>query len=156
MPNVKALALTNRENKIFQNFLLYLYVKSENPQHRTNFHYRAIIWSILVEGHWMILHAKMKALALTVLDKKIFKVISFGCHGNQSSSKNTNLWSFLKVHYPRIISVKFHWNLFSGFRGEDYLSNCLRMDKWTDGNMDGCRTLINHNNSPSACCAQVS
>ena len=27
----------------FKNFLLYLYVKSENPQHRTNFYSRAII-----------------------------------------------------------------------------------------------------------------
>ena len=29
----------------------YLDVKSETPQHRTNFHSRAIIWSIMVEGH---------------------------------------------------------------------------------------------------------
>ena len=69
----------------------------------------------------------MKALALTVWDKKIFEVFSFGCHGNQSSSWNSNLWNFLKVHHPRIISVKFHWNLLAGFR-EDFLSNCSRMD----------------------------
>ena len=31
----------------------------------------------------MMLHAYIKALALTVWDKKIFKVFSFGCHGNQ-------------------------------------------------------------------------
>ena len=70
----------------------------------------------------------MKALALMVWDKKIFQVFSLGCHSNQSSSWNSNLWSFLKVHHPRIISVKFHWNLLAGFRGEDFLSNC----SWTD------------------------
>ena len=51
MPNMKALALKVWDKKIFEDFLLYLYVKSENPQHRANFHTRAIIWSILVEGH---------------------------------------------------------------------------------------------------------
>ena len=51
IPNIKALALMVWDKKIFKNFLLYLYVKSKNPQHRTNFHSRAIIWSILVEGH---------------------------------------------------------------------------------------------------------
>ena len=50
MPNMKALALTVGD-KIFKNFLPYLYVKSENPQQRTNFHSKAIIWSILEEGH---------------------------------------------------------------------------------------------------------
>ena len=70
----------------------------------------------------------MKALALTVRDKKVFEVFSFSCHGNKSSSRNSNLWSFLKVHHPRIISVKFHWNLLAGFRGEDFLSNCSRAD----------------------------
>ena len=45
------------DKKIFKDFLLYLYVKSENPQHRANFHTMAIIWSILVDGHYMILHA---------------------------------------------------------------------------------------------------
>ena len=34
---MKALALTVWDKKIFENFLLYLYVKSQNPQHRTNF-----------------------------------------------------------------------------------------------------------------------
>ena len=51
MPNMKALALMVWDKKILKNFLLYLYVKSENPQHRTKFHSRAIIWSILVEHH---------------------------------------------------------------------------------------------------------
>ena len=51
MPNMKALALKVWDKKIFEDFLFYLYVKSENPQHRANFHTRAIIWSILVEGH---------------------------------------------------------------------------------------------------------
>ena len=75
----------------------------------------------------------MKALALTVWDKTIFKVFSFGCYGNQSSSWNSYLWSFLKVHHPRIISVKFHWNLLASFRGEDFSNNC----SWTDGHTDG-------------------
>ena len=35
--NMKALALTVWDKKIFKNFLLYLYAKSENPQHGTNF-----------------------------------------------------------------------------------------------------------------------
>ena len=73
----------------------------------------------------------MKALALTVWDKKIFKVFSFGCHGNQSSSQISNLWSFMKVHHPKIISVKFHWNLLASFRGEDFLSNCSQTDRQT-------------------------
>ena len=41
--NIKALALTVWDKKIFKDFLFYLYVKSENTQHRTNFHSRAII-----------------------------------------------------------------------------------------------------------------
>ena len=61
MPNMKALALTVSDKKIFKDFLLYLYVKSKNPQHRTNFYSRAIIWSILVEGHKMMLHAKYES-----------------------------------------------------------------------------------------------
>ena len=44
--NIKALAVTFWDKKNFENFLLYLYVKSETPQH-TNFHSRAILWSIL-------------------------------------------------------------------------------------------------------------
>ena len=61
MPNMKALALTVWDKKIFKNFHPYPYVKSENPQHRTNFYSRAIIWSILVEGHNMMLHAKYES-----------------------------------------------------------------------------------------------
>ena len=56
------------------------------------------------------------------------------------------------MHHPRIISVKFHWNLLSGFRGEDFLSNCSR----ADGHTDGCWTMIDHNSSPWARRAQVS
>ena len=48
---MKALALKVWDKKIFEDFLLYLYVKSENPQHRAIFNTRAIIWTILVEGH---------------------------------------------------------------------------------------------------------
>ena len=55
---MKALAFAVWDKTIFKNFLLYLYVKSENPQHRTNFYSRAIIWTILVEDHKMVLHAK--------------------------------------------------------------------------------------------------
>ena len=51
IPNIKALALTVWDKKIFKNFLLYLYVKSGNPQRKTNFYSRAIICNILVEGH---------------------------------------------------------------------------------------------------------
>ena len=43
IPNIKALALTVWDKTIFKNFLLYLYVKSENPQNRTNFYSRARI-----------------------------------------------------------------------------------------------------------------
>ena len=39
------------DKKIFNDFLLYLYVKYETPQQRGSFNTRAIIWSILVEGH---------------------------------------------------------------------------------------------------------
>ena len=51
MPNMKALALMVWDKKIFKNFLLYPCVKSKNPQHRINFYSRAIVLSILVEGH---------------------------------------------------------------------------------------------------------
>ena len=61
MPNMKALALTVWDKTIFKNVLLYLYVKFENPQHRTNFYSRATIWSILVEDHKMMLHAKYES-----------------------------------------------------------------------------------------------
>ena len=84
----------------------------------------------------------MKALAPTVWGKKIFKVFSIGCHGNQSSSGNSYLWSILKVHQPKIISVKFHWNLLAGFRGEDFLSNCSRTDGRTHGRTDAGRWSI--------------
>ena len=57
----KALALTVWDKKIFKNYLLYLYVKSENPQMRNNFLSRAIILSILVEGHCMMLNAKYES-----------------------------------------------------------------------------------------------
>ena len=43
IPNIKALGLTVWDKKIFKNFLLYLYVKSETPQHRFNFHSRPMI-----------------------------------------------------------------------------------------------------------------
>ena len=49
--NNKAIVLSVWDKKIFKNFILYLYVKSENPHHGTNFHSRAIIWSTLLEGH---------------------------------------------------------------------------------------------------------
>ena len=39
---------------------LYLLVKTETTQHRTNFHYREIICCILVEGHLMF-HAKYES-----------------------------------------------------------------------------------------------
>ena len=55
MPNMKAYGLGQDD------FFLYLYVKSENPQHRTNFYSRAIILSILVEDHKMMLHAKYES-----------------------------------------------------------------------------------------------
>ena len=38
------------DKKIVKNFLLYLYVKSETPQHRTNFHSRAIIFKYFGRG----------------------------------------------------------------------------------------------------------
>ena len=68
----------------------------------------------------------IKALALTVWDKKIFKVFSW----------NSYLWSFLKVHHPAIISVKFHRNLLGGFRWEDFLSNRSPTDGHRDGRTD--------------------
>ena len=61
IPNIKALALTVWDKKIFKKFLLHLYVKSENQQQMTNFLSRAIILSILVEGHYMMLHAKYES-----------------------------------------------------------------------------------------------
>ena len=61
MPNMKALALTVWDKKIFKNFLLYLYMKSENPQQRTYFLSRAIILRSLVEGHYMMLYAKYES-----------------------------------------------------------------------------------------------
>ena len=53
----------------------------------------------------------MNALALTVWDKKILKVFPLCSYGNQSASRNSILWSILKEHDLRIISVKFDWNL---------------------------------------------
>ena len=61
IPNIKALALMVWDKEIFKNFLLYLYVKSENPQMRTDFLSRAIILIILEEGHCMMLHAKYES-----------------------------------------------------------------------------------------------
>ena len=62
----------------------------------------------------------MNALALTVWNTKIFKVFSLCCHGNQSSSWNSILWSVLKEHDLRIISVKFDWNLIVSLGEEDF------------------------------------
>ena len=61
MPNMKALAFTVWDKTIFKNFLLYLYVKSKNPIHRTNFYSRAIVRSILVENQQMMLRAKYES-----------------------------------------------------------------------------------------------
>ena len=58
---MKALALMVWDKKIFKSFLLYLYAKSENAQHRANFYFRAIIWSVLVEGHQMMLQPKYES-----------------------------------------------------------------------------------------------
>ena len=147
MTNIKALDLTVWDKKIFKNFLLYLYVKSKNPQPRTNFHSRSTIWSTLVESHYM--------MPKRFGTRRFLNFFSFVCHGNQSSSRNSYVWSFLKVHHPRITSVKFHQNLLADFRGEDFLSNCSRMDGLTHGHTDRRQTLIDHNSSPWACCAQV-
>ena len=49
----------------------------------------------------------MEALGLMVLEKKIFKVLAFGCHGNQSSALISILLAILKEDQPRINSVKF-------------------------------------------------
>ena len=46
MPNMKALALTVWGKKIFEDLLPYLYFKSETPQHRANFHTRAITYAL--------------------------------------------------------------------------------------------------------------
>ena len=45
--------LTNWDKKIFNDFLLYLYVRSKIPQHRASFHTRAIICNKYfgTEGH---------------------------------------------------------------------------------------------------------
>ena len=61
MPYMRALAFMVWDKKIFKDFLLYLHMKSKNPQHRAIFNTRAIIWSILVEGHYMMLHAKYES-----------------------------------------------------------------------------------------------
>ena len=54
-----------------------------------------------------------------VLEKKIFKDFSFGCHGNQSSSWNgTILVNFIGDHL-RDICAKFDHFLSSSFREED-------------------------------------
>ena len=62
----------------------------------------------------------MNTLALKVWDKKIFKVFSLCCHGNQSSSQNSILWSILKEHDLRIISVKLDWNLIVSLGEKDF------------------------------------
>ena len=85
----------------------------------------------------MMLHAKYQSSSPYGLGQEDFQSFFLPCHGNQSSSPNSYLWSFLNVHHPRIISVKFHWNLLASFRGEDFLSNCSRTDgRHMDGRMD--------------------
>ena len=73
MPNMKALALTFWDKKIFKTFLPYPYVKSENPQHWNNFYSRAIIGSILVEGHNMMQHAKYESSSPYGLEQEDFQ-----------------------------------------------------------------------------------
>ena len=70
----------------------------------------------------------MKALALTVWDKKIFKVFLICSHGNHSSSRNAILWCILKEHDLRIIYVKFEWNLIVSLGV--VFCNCERRDGW--------------------------
>ena len=43
IPNIKALALTVWDKKIFKDFLIYLYVQSENLQHKANFNISTVI-----------------------------------------------------------------------------------------------------------------
>ena len=74
----------------------------------------------------------MKALALTLWDKKIFKVFSFGCHG-----KPKFLMEFKSLKFSESASPKDHFcevslKSLAGFREEDFLSNC----SWTDGQTD--------------------
>ena len=151
---MKALTLTVWDEKIFKNFLLYLYVKSETPQHRANFRARAITWTVLVEGHLMMLHVKYYSSSPYGLGQEDFKGFFFVvCHGNKGSSWNSNLWSILKVHNPSIISAKFHWNPLIGFRGEDFL---VIIHGRTDRLTNGRRTLTEYNSSSRGLCDQVS
>ena len=59
--------------RFFKNFLPYLYVKSEDPQKRTYCHSTAIILSILVESHYMMLHAKYESSSPYGLGQEDFK-----------------------------------------------------------------------------------
>ena len=85
---------------IFKDFLLYPFVKSKNPQQRANFNTTAIILSILIEGHQMMLHAIYESSSPYGLGHEdLKKKNSFGCHGNQSSSWNSNLLSVMKESF---------------------------------------------------------
>jgi hypothetical protein len=48
----------------------------------------------------------------------MFKVFSFGCHGNQSSAWNGILGTTLLRLHTRNIPVMFHYDLPHGFRGD--------------------------------------
>ena len=56
--------------------------------------------------HRMICANLISKIWPIVLDNKTFKVYPFGCHGNQNSKWNWNLWTTLKEGHVRTISVK--------------------------------------------------
>ena len=79
---MKALAFMVWDKKIFKNFLLYLYVKSENQQHRTNF-----------EDPW-VKHFTTEPRGTQVWDKKVFKNFLFYLYAKSENPQHrTNFYS---------------------------------------------------------------
>ena len=113
--------------KDFKNFFLYLYVKSKTQQHRTNFHSRAIIWSILVETHWMMLHAKYESSSPYGLGQKDFKNFLLYLYVKSKTQQHrTNfrsraiIWSILVEAHWMMLHAKYESSSPYGLGQKDF------------------------------------
>ena len=123
IPNIKALHLLVSENNIFKVFLLCSYDSNLWPRGGASFDPRDIIWTILVEVHYEMLHTKYQSSRPSSFWEEDFQrfcnFLPFGCHGNQTNGWNSISWTTLVELHPRNIPAKFHQDWPSGLGGED-------------------------------------
>ena len=148
------------EKKIFEVFTIYIYGKPMTPQGGANIDPRGIIWTILVELHQMMLHAKYLSPRPCGFGEEDFWSFFFRLPWQPEFFMEWN--SLNNFERP---SCKEHFcqvslNLVERFRRRSCLKKLLtdgRTDARTHARTDdGRRTTRCHNSSPWALRAQVS